>query len=93
MLRQQPSLGLSITVSAETLIGVRRSIHACESCSPNAQVSVQELLNRFTGHFTSEREYMWTEDLLCPWCAAPIDNETLVEVQNIAKASAARACA
>jgi hypothetical protein len=82
MLKQQPSPALLITVSAQTLSGVRRSIHACDSCSNNAQVSFAQLLDRFTGFFHSEREYVLTEDLLCPWCMNPIDNDTLLELQS-----------
>lgn len=82
MLKQQPSPALLITVSSDTLAGARRSIHACETCSKNAQVSFAQLLDRFTGFFQSEREYLLTEDLLCPWCMSPIDNDTLLELQS-----------
>ena len=81
MLKQQPSPALLITVSPETLAGVRRSIHACETCSLNAQVPFAQLLDQFTGFFQSDREYVLTEDLLCPWCMSPIDNDTLLELQ------------
>jgi hypothetical protein len=80
MLRQQQSLGLFVTVSAGTLAEVRRSIHACESCSGNAQVSFEQLLDRFTGRFNPEREYVLTEDLSCPSCRNSIDNDTLLEL-------------
>ena len=82
MLKQQPSTGLLITVSPETLEGVRGAIHACETCSTNAQVTFAQLLDRFTGYFHSEREYVLTEDLLCPWCMSPIDTNTLLELQS-----------
>jgi len=92
MLKQQPSPVLSIAVSPETLSVARRSIHACETCSKNAQVSFAQLLDRFTGFFHSDREYVLTEDLLCPWCMSPIDNDTLLELQcSIGKAAAASA--
>jgi hypothetical protein len=81
MLKQQPSPALLITVSPETLTVVRSSIHACETCSKNAQVPFAQLLDRFTGFFHSDREYVLTEDLLCPWCMSPIDNDTLLELQ------------
>ena len=81
MLKQQPSTALLITVSPETLEGVRTAIHACEICSKNARVTFAQLLDRFTGYFQSDREYVLTEDLLCPWCMSPIDNDTLLELQ------------
>jgi hypothetical protein len=82
MLKQQPSPALLITVSSQTLAGVRRLIHACEICSKNAQVSFAHLLDQFTGFFQSDREYVLTEDLLCPWCMSPIDNDTLLELHR-----------
>jgi hypothetical protein len=92
MLKQQPSPALLITVSPQTLSVVRSSIHACETCSENAQVSFAQLLDRFTGFFHSDREYLLTEDLLCPLCMSPIDNETLLELQRgIGRAAAALA--
>jgi hypothetical protein len=81
MLKQQQTQGLLITVSPETLEGVRRAIHACETCSKNAQITFSQLLDRLTGYFHPEREYVLTEDVLCPWCMSPIDNETLLELQ------------
>jgi hypothetical protein len=92
MLKQQPSPAVLITVSSETLAGARRSIHACESCSNNAHVSFSQLLDRFTGFFHSDREYVLTEDLLCPWCMSPIDNDTLLEL-HCGRGRAAAACA
>jgi hypothetical protein len=88
MLRQQQSLDLFITVSAETLAAVRRSIHACETCSGNAQVSFEHLLDRLTGRFHPEREYVLHEDLSCPSCRSPIDNDTLLELHCTLSAAA-----
>jgi hypothetical protein len=94
MLSQQQSLGLLITVSAGTLAEIRRAIHGCETCSANAQVSFEHLLDRLTGRFNLEREYVLTEDLSCPSCLSPIENGTLIEVQSTVKvALRARACA
>src|SRR5205823_10257848 len=53
MLRQQQSTSLLITITAETLSAVRRSIHACENCSNNAQVSFEHLFDRLIGRFSS----------------------------------------
>jgi hypothetical protein len=80
MLSQQQSLGLLITVSSGTLAVVRRSIHACETCSGNARVSFEHLLDRLTGRFNHERAYVLNEDLSCPSCRSPIDNDTLLEL-------------
>jgi|SwirhisoilCB3_FD_contig_61_1649220_length_376_multi_2_in_0_out_0_1 hypothetical protein len=94
MLRQQQSLGLLITVSEGTMAEVRRAIHACETCSTNAQVSFEHLLDRLTGRFNREREYVLNEDLSCPSCFSPIENGTLIEVQGTVKvALRASACA
>jgi hypothetical protein len=94
MLSQQQSLGLFITVSAGTLAEVRNAIQACETCSGNARVSVEHLLDRLTGRFNLEREYVLTEDLSCPSCLSPIENGTLIEVRCTMKAALrARACA
>jgi hypothetical protein len=82
MLKQQPSTSLLITVSAETLAGVRRSIHACDTCSRNAQTPFARLLDRLIGHFDSEQEYLLVEDVLCPSCMNPIAADTLVELQR-----------
>jgi len=80
MLKQQPSAALLITVSSDTLSGVRRSIHACEVCSRNAHVPLSQLLDSFIGYFNSEREYVLSEDVHCPWCMSQIDNDTLLEL-------------
>jgi hypothetical protein len=90
MLKQHPSVTLSITVSNETLAGVRRSICACETCSRNAHVSFAQLLNRFVGPLSTECDYVFAEELQCPWCMSPIDADTLVELQAW-KAAAAHA--
>ena len=92
MLRQQQSAALVIMVSEQTLASARRSIHACDSCSPNAQICFAHLLDRLVGHFGEEREYVVTEDLLCPVCVSPIASDTLVEVVWNMKA-AEKACA
>jgi hypothetical protein len=89
MLKQQQSVAPSITVSVQTLAGVRRSIHGCHACSDNAEISFARLLERFIGRFNSEPEYVLTEDVLCPGCMSPIENSTLVELQCNTTASAA----
>jgi hypothetical protein len=48
-----------------------------------------QLLDRLTGHFGSERAYILTDDLLCPWCDTPIADDTLVEVHTMAIAAKA----
>jgi hypothetical protein len=88
MLQQQPSLGLTITVSAQTLEAVRRSIHACDACSDNAAIPLMNLIDRLTGHFGPEREYMFDEDVLCPGCTNSVVSDTLIEVQTFARAAA-----
>jgi hypothetical protein len=81
MLKQQYSASLLITVSAQTVAAVRRSIHACDNCSSNAQVPLAQLLDRLIGRFHSEREYLLHDDVLCPSCMNPIAGDTLVELQ------------
>jgi hypothetical protein len=88
MLQQQQSVGLSITVSVQTLAGIRRSIHGCDTCSDNARISFAQLLERFIGRFNSGPEYVLTEDVLCPSCMTPIECSTLVELQCHTAASA-----
>ena len=85
MLQQHQSPSLMVVVSAETLAGVQRSIHACEICSENATVPLTQLLDRLVGHFAFEREYVLNEDISCPECASLIDNETLVELHCAAR--------
>jgi len=83
MLDQHQTPSLSILVSPDTLEGARRSIHGCEVCSNNAVVPFAQVLDRLTGHFDPEREYVLDEDLECPSCSTLIDSYTLVELQSI----------
>jgi hypothetical protein len=87
LLKQQQSVILSITVSPHTVAVARRSIHACDACSNDANMPFAQLLDRLTGHFGSEREYVLTDDLVCPWCDTPIADDTLVEVHTMAIAA------
>ena len=89
MLKPQQSVNLMITVSPHTVEVARRSIHACDTCSTDANMLFAQLLDRLTGHFGSERAYILTDDLLCPWCDTPIADDTLVEVHTMAIAAKA----
>jgi hypothetical protein len=89
LLKQQQSVNLLITVSPHTAALALRSIHACDICSNDADMPFARLLDRLTGHFGSEREYVLTDDLLCPWCDTPIADDTLVEVHTMAMAAKA----
>ena len=89
MLQQQPSLALQITVSPSTMALARRSIHACDTCSDAANIPFALLLDRLTGHFGSTREYVLTDDMQCPWCDTPIDDDTLVELHTMTMAAKA----
>ena len=83
MLDQHQTPALFILVSADTLEGARRSIHGCEVCSNNAVIPFAQVLDRLTGHFDPEREYVLDEDLECPSCSTLIDSYTLVELQSM----------
>jgi hypothetical protein len=89
MLKQQPSVTLQITVSPFTVAVARRSIHACDTCSDTANIPFAQLLDRLTGHFGSAREYVLTDDVQCPWCDMPIDDDTLVELHTMTMAAKA----
>src|SRR5713226_1135592 len=81
MLKQQPQLSVSITLSADTIAAVRRQIHGCEICSRQASLPFAELLARLTGRRDLSRDTVISEDIHCPYCISPLDAaDTLVDI-------------
>jgi hypothetical protein len=80
MLKQQPQLSVSITLSTDTVAAVRRQIHGCESCSPQANLPIAELIVRLTGCRDFSRDTVISEDIDCPYCISPLDADTLVDI-------------
>jgi len=80
MLKQQPQLGVSITLSADTIAAVRRQIHGCEICSLQANLPFAELIVRLTGRRDFSRDTVISADLDCPYCISPLDADTLVDI-------------
>ena len=80
MLKQQPQLSVSITLSADTIAAVRRQIHGCEICSRQASLPFAELLVRLTGRRDLSGDTVISEDIHCPYCISPLDADTLVDI-------------
>ena len=91
MLKQQQLPSVSLTLSADTIAALRRQVHGCEMCSPQASMPFAELLARLTGRGDSATDYVMSSDIQCPSCVSPLDADTLVEIQQgIGRAAALR---
>ena len=75
MLKQQPQLSVSITLSADTIAAVRHQIHGCEMCSRQANLPFADLLVRLTGRRDLSRDTVISEHIHCPYCISPLDAE------------------
>src|SRR5712692_12074994 len=80
MLKQQPELSVSITLSADTIAAVRRQIHGCEACSPRANLPFAELIVRLTGRRDLSTDCVLSEDIDCPSCMSSLDADTLINI-------------
>src|SRR5437879_11191189 len=80
MLKQQPQLSVSITLSADTIVALRRQIHGCEICSPQAHLPFAELIVRLTGRRDLSTDCVLSEDIDCPNCLNSVDADTLVNI-------------
>jgi hypothetical protein len=68
-----------IAISDATAREVQVHILGCESCTEEARIPLCGLLDRVTGRTGSSTDYVLSEPLRCPWCAARITEETLIE--------------
>ena len=82
MLKQQQLPSVSLTLSPDTIAALRRQVHGCEMCSPQASMPFAELLARLTGRGDSATDYVMSSDIQCPSCVSPLDADTLVEIQQ-----------
>jgi hypothetical protein len=80
MLKQQPQLSVSITLSVDTITAVRRQIKGCEICSPQANLPFAELIVRLTGRHDLSENCVMSEDIDCPCCMNSLEADTLVDI-------------
>ena len=66
-------------ISKTTALEGQRQILGCEACTEDAEIPLNLLLERVTGRSGVASDYVLSETLRCPRCAAAITEETLVE--------------
>jgi hypothetical protein len=68
-----------VSVSAVTLRKVAMHVLACESCSEDAEIPFDYVLDRVTGSDPAFTDYLLSEPAKCPRCQGLVTEKTLVE--------------
>jgi hypothetical protein len=68
-----------VAVSRYTLFRAKQEIQSCEACNPRAETPFAWVLGRVSEHPELETDYIMSEPVLCPGCARPVLEDTLVE--------------
>ena len=68
-----------ISVSRAMLLRAQAHIPGCESCSPDAQIPFDWVLDDVTGFSGAEVDYVLSKVARCPRCLGEVTEKTLVE--------------
>ena len=68
-----------IAISKTTLLHAQSRILGCESCSPDAEIPFDWVLDEVTGNSGNEVDYLLSEPAKCPKCFREVTEKTLVE--------------
>ena len=66
-------------ISKATALEAPGQILGCEACTESAEIPLNWVLDRVTGRSGPTSDYVLSEALKCPGCAAVITEETLVK--------------
>ncbi len=68
-----------VAISKATALDTQRQVLGCETCTDDAEIPLNWILDRVTGRSGANSDYVLSEPLKCPRCIAAIREETLVE--------------
>ena len=70
-----------VLVNADTVHKAEKLLVGCESCSPEAELPFDNMIDFVTGNKPCTTDYIFVEAMAtCPQCGRPINEKTLVEV-------------
>jgi len=75
-----------IVVSRKTILHAQVQIGGCESCSEDAGIIFEFVLDEVTGREALDTVYLLSEPAKCPACGARVLEDTLVEPVGMERA-------